>query len=137
MMHTVLRMPRNMLCHSDLIYVNKVGGPKLRSITAACAVAQSRAAFKTVPMRRQWISQLSGAAKQHLPLHPLVKDTLTPACWDSPPLAVNLREASLGFPSHPHFDISGSDLICKLRSSDLSKMPRQKLVYAQPILTKT
>ena len=95
----------------------KVGGPEFRSLTAACASALVRTSYKTLPSWKQWISQLSVAATTHLPLLPLVKDILTPTFWDSPPLVVNLREAFLGFPTHPHFNFSESDLIGKLRST--------------------
>ena len=136
MLHTVLRLPQNMLCHSDFLHLHKIGGPKLRSITAASTSALVRTAVKTLSRWQDWIVQLEKAAVEHLPLQTLVKDTLTPSCWDSPPLALNLREASLGLPSHPHFDFSKSDLLCRIKGTDVSKVPVQKLVYKQLISIK-
>ena len=40
----------------------------------------------------------TAAATQHLLLFPYAAEHPWPDCWDSPPLAFNLREASLGFP---------------------------------------
>jgi len=136
MLHTVLRLPQNMLCHCDFMHLHKIGGPKFRSITAASSSALVRTSLKTVTSWKSWIEQLEHAADVHLPLQTLVRNTLTPANWDSPPLAVNLRDASLGFPSHPHFDFSKSDLLCRIKGSDLSKVPVQKLVYDELISIK-
>lgn len=63
---------------------------------------------------------MSSAAIKHLPLEPLVRDTLTPSFWDSPAVALSLRRASLGLPSHPHFDISNSDFIRRTNMQDNS-----------------
>ena len=136
MLHTVLRLPQNTFCHNDLIHMHRVGGPRLRSITAASSAAMIRSATKTTPGWRNWVQQLRTAAEKYLPLEPLVRDTLTPSFWDSPPIAHSLRDASLGFPSHPHFDISDSELICKIQHSSVGQMPVQKLVYRELISIK-
>jgi len=135
-LHTVLRLPQNMLCHSDFMHLHKIGGPKLRSITAASASALVRTATKTLTRWQDWLIQLEKTAAEHLPLQQVVRNTLTPSCWDSPPLALNLREASLGLPSHPHFDFSKSDLLCKINGTDISKIPVQKVVYKELISIK-
>ena len=134
MMLTVLRLPQNTFCHNDFLYLHTIGGPKLRSITAACSAALIRSAVKTTPGWRGWIEQLSNAATRFLPLEPLVRDTLTLCFWDSSPVALFLRRASLGLPSHPHFDMSSSDLIRRTSmQDDLGKFPVQKLVYNELI----
>ena len=130
-MHTVLRLPQNALGHSDLINLHLAGGPKLRSISAACASAFMRTSLKTIKGWSGWLPQLKLAADALLPLHPSIRDCLTPPFWDSPPLALSLSEASKGLPSHPQWNISNSDLIHKLQTRDLTKVPVQKLLYAE------
>ena len=83
-----------------------------------------------------WIDQLSKAADDFLPLQPLVEDTLSTKCWDSLPLALNLREASRGLPSRPRWCISNSDLLSKLHEEDLKGKPVQNLVYKELVSAK-
>ena len=75
------------------------------------------------------IQQLEAAAERWLPLEPFVKDTLTPAFWDSSPLACNLREASLGFPNDERWAKGASDLVRSLNGKEISKAPLQKFMY--------
>ena len=130
-MHTVLRLPQNALGHSDLINLHLAGGPKLRSISAACVAAHIRTSLKTLKGWSGWLPQLEKAADALLPMHPEIRDCLTPPFWDSPPLALSLSEAARGLPSHPNWDISNSKLIRKLQTRDLAKVPVQKLLYAE------
>ena len=81
--------------------------------------------------------QLEQAASALLPLYPLIKHTLTPTLWDSPPLACNLRDACLGFPSHPHFDISGVPGFVRIKgTTNLGKFPVQKRIYDELVAIK-
>ena len=130
-LHSVLRLPQNAFCHADFFHLSRCGGPILRSITTASFAAHIRTSIKTLTSWRAWIHQLSEAAVRFLPLEPLVRDALTTSCWDSPPLAVNLREAFSGLPNNPNWCISNSELLCKLHRSDIGKMPVQKLLYKE------
>ena len=78
---------------SDLYQLRKLDGPKLRSISLACAAAIFRTALATVTDWPKWISQLEICAKEFLPVDQLVKRNLTPVYWDSDSLAVNLEHA--------------------------------------------
>jgi len=130
-MHTVLRLPQNSLTHSDLLNLQDAGGPKLRSISAACASALIRTAIKTIHGWKGWLVQLNTAADFLLPLHPDIRDKLSPPFWDSPPIALTLSQAAQGLPHHPKWDISESDIIKKLQTCRLDKVPVQKLVYKE------
>jgi len=83
----------------------------------------------TVTAWPSWIQQLEAAAERWLPLEPFVKDTLTPAFWDSSPIASNLREAFLGFPNDKRWAKGASDLLRSLNGKEISKAPLQKLMY--------
>ena len=122
-------MPQNTLCHSDFVHLHKIGGPHLRSFSAAAVAAMVRTACKTVTNWRSWILQLEEAAYRFLPLEPLVRETLSPPCWDCPPIAVNLREAAHGFPKDPKWGQGLSEVIRKLSRSDVQKGPLQRIIY--------
>ena len=76
-LYRVLRTPQCMRT-SDIYQLHKLGGPKLRSISVACAAATYRTALTTVTCWPSWIAQLEIRAKQFLPLTQLVKMNLTP-----------------------------------------------------------
>ena len=59
-----------------------------------------RSALKTVTRWRSWIPQFKEAAERHLPLEPVGRDTLSVPCWDSPPVAANLWEATRRLPNN-------------------------------------
>ena len=61
--HSVLRAPQCMRT-SDLYQLHKLGGPKLWSISVACAAATFRTALTTVTDWPKWISQLEICAKE-------------------------------------------------------------------------
>ena len=128
-LHTVLRMPQNSLCHGDLLNLDRLGGPKLRSMAAACVAANVRTSLKTVTSWAQWIPQLKQAAESCLPLGPLVKEVLTTACWDSPPIALSLSEAAGGMQKEPRWAPALGEVISKLAGNLTSKTPIQKLIY--------
>jgi len=77
-MHTVLRLPQNSLTHSDLVNLQGAGGPKMRSISAACTSALIRSALKTVPGWKKWLEQLNTAADSFLPINPNIRNALSP-----------------------------------------------------------
>ena len=133
-MHTVLRMPQNALCHADFMHLHKIGGPAFTSILAASVAAHIRTALKTVTSWRCWITQLEEAADRYLPANYVVRDCLSVTCWDSPPIAVNLREAARGLPRHPSWARGLPDFISKLGTSNggsWQAIPIQKLVYKE------
>ena len=132
MLHTVLRLPQNALCHADFFHLDKIGGTACRSFTAASTAALIRTALKTVTGWKSWISQLHEAAQRFLPLEPLVRGLLTTSIWDSPPLAVNLREAALGLPNNPHWSVNISALL----HSGLLPKQIQKCVYKDLVSSK-
>ena len=128
-LHTVLRMPQNSLCHGDLINLHKVGGPKLRSMAAASVAANVRTSLKTVTSWPQWIHQLQKAAESCLALEPMVREVLTHSCWDSPPIALGLRDAANGMLKDPRWAPALSEVIRSLDGNLTSKTPVQKLIY--------
>ena len=65
-------------------------------------------------------------------LRPSIRSTLLPV-FGLPRFALNLYQASLGFPSHPKWDISNSELIRRLHRIDLKKVPVQKFIYKELI----
>jgi len=146
LMHTTLRLPQNALCHADFLHLHSIGGPKFRSVVVSSVSALVRTALKTVTSWPSWIRQLECAALQWLPLEPLVKEKLSTMCWDSPPIALNLREASLGLPKYHLWSKALPDIICSLKYPPvLSSEPRgitskcyisasvQKFVYSKLI----
>ena len=94
------------------MHLHRVGGPKFRSMVIASVAALVRTALKTITSWPDWIRQLEIAAEQWLPLEPLVRKKLSTNCWDSPPIACNLREASLGLPLHHQWSEALADMFC-------------------------
>ena len=111
--YNVLRAPQCTRT-SDLYQLHNIGGPKLRSISVACAAATFRTALATVTDWPKWISQLEICAKEFLPADQLVKRNLTPIYWDSDPLAFNLKHAYNGFSNNPQWAEGGAVLTTKL-----------------------
>ena len=74
----------------------QIRGPKLWSISVACAAATLRTALTTVTDWPKCISQLEICAKEFLPVDQLAKRNLTPVYWDSDPLALNLKHTYNG-----------------------------------------
>ena len=112
-LYSVLRIPQCMRT-SDIYQLHKLGGPKLRSISVACAAVTYRTALSTVTCWPSWIAQLETCAKQFLPWPLLVKRNLTPNHWDSDPLALNLKHAYHGFSNDPKWAEGGAILSTKL-----------------------
>ena len=73
--------------------------------------------------------QLEAAADRYLPANSVVRDCLSVPCWDSTPIAVNLREAARGLPKSPTWARGLPDFISKLASSNQQKVAVQKSVY--------
>ena len=136
LLHTVLRLPQNALCHADFFHIHEIGGPSLRSFNAASVAALMRSAIRTIPGWKFWITQLADAAQNFLPLELFVRDYLSTSAWDSPPIAVNLREAFNGLPNHPHWSLGNSDILSKLHCSELGKQCVQKQIYKELISRK-
>ena len=82
--------------------------------------------MRTVTAWPIWIEQLQAAAERWLPLEPLVRDTLTPSFWDSPPIACNLREAARGFPNENQWNEGAAELIQDLFPRGLVFPPPQE-----------
>ena len=128
-LHTVFRLPQNALCHQDFFHLQQLGGPSPRSISASCASALFRTACKTVTNWPEWIQQLTTAATELLPLYPLALGELSAEHWDSPPIACNLKEASLGFPSSAKWSVGASNAIHAIRKSKSERIKMQKVCY--------
>ena len=130
-------LPQNTLCHADFYHLHEAGGPIFRSIVVSSVAALFRTALRTVTSWPIWIVQLEEAAAKWLPLAPLIRDTLTPSFWDSPPIACNLREASCGFPNEGQWSQGATELIHNLFPQGLvfpppqeqNRIALQKLVY--------
>ena len=141
-LHTILRMHINALRHADFFQLSDLGGPKLRSLTAACASTLFRTACKTVTSWRQWTSQLDIAAREFLPLQQYLKGKRTHHIWDSQPIALNLQDAFMGFPCDDRWAPAASQLLCELTIDNdgvvpvpgdgmLCGKPIQKLIYGK------
>jgi hypothetical protein len=132
-MHTILRLPQNALCHADFFHLHLAGGPRIRSIIASCVAALIRTSSRTLTTWPSWISQLEVAAWEHLPLRPLVHLQLTTSSWDSPPIACNLRDASLGLPNDDRWFAGASLAVRILQVSDSTRSSIQKVFYCKLI----
>jgi len=141
-MHTVLRMHINALRHADFFQLPVLGGPKLRSLTAACASTLFRTSCKTVTSWRQWVSQLDIASREFLPLEQYLRGRRTHHIWDSQPIALNLQDAFLGFPCDDRWAPAASQVLCELTMDNngvaplpgdelLCRKPLQKLIYSK------
>ena len=106
---------------SDVYQLQKLGGPKLRSISVTGAAATFRTALTTVTNWPKWILQLETCAKESLPVDQLVKRNLTPIYWDSDPLALNLKHAYNGFSNNPQWAEGGAVLTTKLLEMNKNK----------------
>jgi len=113
-LHTVLRVPWNTFRHSDFFKLHRLGGPKLRSFNIACASALFRTAARTVCNWGQWISQMSAAANEHLPVCQSLSGFHYPEFWDSPSFAHNLCWAFEGFVKQKKFMKAGISLVQRL-----------------------
>jgi len=122
-------MPQNSLRHADFFHLEQYGAPKMRSFVVASISALVRSSLKTITNWPQWISQLEEAADQFLPLRPMVKKTLTPSHWDSPPIALNLSEASKGMPNDRLWADFLPNLVQQLKGSGPLNGPIQKHIY--------
>jgi hypothetical protein len=72
---------------------------------------------------------LKTAAAEHLPLSPWASGSLSPEHWDSPPIACNLLEASLGFPNSCKWFEGASCAIHAISESKSDKIKVQKICY--------
>ena len=65
-----------------------------------------------------------------LPANFVVRECLSVRCWDSPPIAVNLREAARGLPHHPTWARGLPDVISK------PEVPPQKVFYIKLVASR-
>ena len=65
-----------------------------------------------------------------LPANFVVRECLSVPCWDSPPIAVNLREAARGLPHHPTWARGLPDVISK------PEVPPQKVFYIKLVASR-
>ena len=120
---SVIRCP-NCMRHSDMFELYKYGGPKLRSISVACAAALTRTSLKTISEWPEWVKQLQFAFNEFTALGllrrpgqtALSQAKLCPDYWDSSPIALNLRDAYDGFPHSKKWKIGGAIINTKLLS---------------------
>ena len=103
---------------SDFYHLHKSGGPKFRSISASSAAALFRTSLTTVTSWPIWISQLETCAKEFLSLHQWRKGAKSPTCWDTDPLALNLKYAYNGFPDNPKWAAGRASLHTKLLAQE-------------------
>ena len=104
----------NALRHADFFQLPDLGGPKIRSLTAACAATLFRTACKTVTAWGKWTSQLDIAANEFLPAKQYYEGRRTNDLWDSQPIALNLQDAFMGFPCDYRWAPAASQLLCEL-----------------------
>jgi len=141
-MHTVLRMHINAMRHGDFFQLPLLGGPKLRSLTAACAATLFRTSCKTVTSWRQWVSQLDVAAKEFLPIGQYLQGRRSHHIWDTQPIAITLQDAFLGYPCDDRWAPATSQLLCELTMDNNGVAPLpgdtflcektiQKLIYCK------
>ena len=110
--------------HSDLFELHKLGGPKLRSISVSCTAALTRTTLNTLTRWPEWIKQLTFAHNEFLAIslvrapgqQTLSQAKLCPDYWDTPPIALNLRDAYEGFPNSKTWSEGGAFVNNKLLS---------------------
>ena len=122
-LHAVLRLPFNTFRHGDFFQLHMFGGPKFRSLTAACAAAIFRTAQQTITTWPVWVAQLNAAAEQFLALDPLARGRRSPAIWDSQPIALNLKQAFDGFQNDPRWARPTSAFIRELTADNQGIRP--------------
>ena len=110
-MHTVLRLPENAMRNSVFCNLSEFGGPKITSLGATCSAALLRAALQTVSTWPKWLEQLEKASKSSLPLGLACRGSLSPAHWESTPIAANLAHAAAGFPGDDRWS-AGAQGLC-------------------------
>ena len=122
-LHTVLRMPTNALAHADMFQLQAIGGPHLRSLSASCASALFRTAFRTVTTWPTWLEQLKVAAERWQPLRPYVLNDMSPDFWDNIPIAANLATAYGGFLDDQRWIQGTTELLQFLASKNAGSVP--------------
>ena len=113
---------QQLLRHSDLFELHKLGGPKLRSIEVSCAAASTRTALKTITHWPDWTKQLTFAHNEFLALdhlrapgqQKLSQAKLCPDYWDTRPIVLNFRDAYEGFPFSKNWSEGGAFVNNKL-----------------------
>ena len=141
-MHTLVRMHINALSHAAFFQLPDLGGPKFRSLTAACAATLFRTSCKTVTAWGQWVSQLDSAASEFLSAKDYFAGRRTNNIWDSQPIALNLQDAFMGYPCDDRWALASSQLLCELTIDNhgvppvpgdllLREKPIQKLIYSK------
>jgi len=132
-LHTILRMPWNSLRHADFFQIHCMGGPKLRSMSAACAAALFRTAKKTITSWPAWVTQLDYAAQSFLTIAQWHRGERSTSIWDTPPIAMNLKNASMGFLDDPRWAPGASSLIQELaiKTCNPSCEQYQKMMYSK------
>ena len=141
-LHTVMRLPYNTFRHADFFQIDKMCKIRFRSLVAACASALFRTAYKTVTSWPRWVSQLDTAAREFLPVQQFTEGVRSPPCWDSPPIALNLRDAYCGFLGDSRWKQGAEQVIQKLAADNLGvcpvpgdvtvcSKPLQKMIYSR------
>ena len=109
-----------------------MGGPQIKSVVATCASALFRTAYHTISSWPYWIQQLEVAATAHVPF--AKAHLMSTECWDSPPIVLNLRGASLGFPSDARWCVGAGEAISIIQSASLSG---RGIIKMQKLVTKS
>ncbi len=110
----VLHVPMNAFSLADFFSVRSWGSVHLRSTFATLVATLVRAALSTISTWQLNYELLT--TTDHLPLSHLVGRHPSPTYWDTPPIAVTLRNASLGFLAHPLLGNILPALISKAKS---------------------
>lgn len=93
----LFHLPPNSFELNTFYQMEGMGGPSVVSIRCYCRAALFRAAFSIVKGWDAQLRALRDTAQDCLPLRLVCEDSLSPPCWDSPPIVLSLYNAYHGF----------------------------------------
>ena len=116
--------------HPDFFQLGNPCGIRIRSLSASCAAALFRTARSTIKSWPDWVRQLDIAAGEFLSLQKYHYGARSSEIWDTPPIALCLQEAYLGFPNDDRWNEGATALIHELESqAGAQKKNLQRKVY--------
>ena len=91
--HALLRVPQSTFTNAALHTLKDAGAPEVPSLALVAAAARGRAALSTISVWKCWRQKLERVAVDRGPVVPALLGRLSPACWDTAPIAVELEAA--------------------------------------------
>jgi len=113
----LLHVPHNAFAHADYFHLWRWGSIKIMSVQALTLAILMRSALKTLSTWPQAALKLQHAAQEHLPAIAWMSGRYSPQHWDSPPLAMVLKDAAAGFPTCTTLCGAGSRALAAARDA--------------------